>query len=225
MTRVDAVLFDWGDTLFESPHAPSVILDAARDRGIPMAPAAARRVWDELWEAGKSAEEHAKGRDLSREAHRRVWLDLFARANATVPGIDRVLYDRVMDPAGWLPYPDARPTLETLRERGVRTGIVSNHVYDPGSCFAANDLDRFIDGYTLSYEVGAPKPSPLIFAAACHRLGVAAPSALMVGDDAVSDGGAVAAGLQVYILSAHPHPPATARGLAHVVELVDRSRA
>lgn len=224
MTSIDAVLFDWGDTLFESPHAPSVILETARAQGIPMEPGAARRVWDELWEAGKTAEEHAKGRDLSREAHRRVWVELFSRANATVPGLGRVLYDRVMDPTGWIPYPDTRPTLQALRDRGIRIGIVSNHAYDLRPFFAVKDLDRFIDAYALSYEVGAPKPSPRIFAEACHRLGVAGTHTLMVGDDVVSDGGAGAAGLQVYILPAH-EAPSTARGLAHVVELVDRSRA
>ncbi len=224
MTTIDAVLFDWGDTLFESPHAPSVILATARAQGIPMEPLAARRIWDDLWAAGKTAEEHAKGRDLSREAHRRVWVDLFSRANASIPGLGRVLYDRVMDPAGWIPYPDTRPTLRALDERGIRIGIVSNHVYDLRPLVAAHDLDRFIDAYTLSYEAGAPKPSPRIFTEACRQLGVAAPHALMVGDDVVSDGGAGAAGLQVYILPAHEAPSA-ARGLAHVIELVDRSRA
>ena len=86
---IRAVLFDWGDTLFESPHAPTVIQSAARAAGVGIDDAEARRVWDELWDAGKTAEEHAKGRDLSREAHRRVWTELFSRANARVPGIDR----------------------------------------------------------------------------------------------------------------------------------------
>lgn len=224
MTRIEAVLFDWGDTLFESPHAPTVIRETARARGIVMAPAAARRLWDELWEAGKTAEEHGKGRDLSRDAHRRVWTDLFSRANATVPGIDRVLYERVMDPARWVPYPDTRPTLEALRGRQIAIGIVSNHAYDLRPFFAATDLGRFIAAYTLSYEVGAAKPAPRIFLEACRALGVAAPNVLMVGDDVVSDGGAGRAGLQTYVLPA-PGAPGVARGLERVVEIVDRSRA
>jgi HAD superfamily hydrolase (TIGR01509 family) len=221
---IRAVLFDWGDTLFESPHAPTVIQSAARAAGVGIDDAEARRVWDELWDAGKTAEEHAKGRDLSREAHRRVWTELFSRANARVPGIDRVLYERVMDPAGWIPYPDTAPTLRALRERGVPVGIVSNHAYDLRPYFAAKDLDRFVDAYALSYEIGAPKPDPRIFQAACAMLAVRPEEALMVGDDPVSDAGAGAAGLQVYILPAAAEPRA-ARGLERVVELVDLSRA
>lgn len=222
-TPIRAVLFDWGDTLFESPHAPTVILEAARARGVAMDEAEARGIWSSLWEAGKTAEEHAKGRDLSREAHRRVWTALFARASARVPGIDRLLYERVMDPAGWIPYPDTEPALRALHDRGVKVGIVSNHAYDLRPFFAARGLDRFIDAYALSVEVGAPKPDARIFVAACDMLGAAPAETLMVGDDPVSDAGAGAAGLQVHILPPHEQPGA-ARGLAHVVELVDGSR-
>lgn len=223
MTPIRGVLFDWGDTLFESPHAPTVIRNAAKASGVAMADAEAARLWDELWAAGKTAEEHAKGRDLSREAHQRVWTELFSRANARVPGIDRVLYQRVMDPAGWIPYPDTAPTLRALRERGVGIGIVSNHAYDLRPYFAAKDLDGYIDAYALSYEVGAQKPDPRIFAAACAMLGTKAEETLMVGDDPVSDAGAGASGLQVYVLPAHAAPGAS-RGLDAVVALVDASR-
>lgn len=221
---INAVLFDWGDTLFESPHAPTVILETARSRGVAMDPDAARRLWDELWDAGKTAEEHAKGRDLSTEAHRRVWSALFSRANGRVPGIAEALYERVMDPAGWTPYPDTAPTLRALRDRGVRIGIVSNHAYDLRPFFEAKGLAPFIDAYALSFEVGRPKPAAEIFTTACRMLGARPDETLMVGDDPVSDGGAGAAGLRVYILPPHEAPGAT-RGLDAVVALVDASRA
>ena len=217
------MLFDWGDTLFEGPDAPTVILAAARERGITLRPESAARMWNELWDAGKTAEEHAKGRDLSPDAHRRVWTELFSRANATIPGIDRLLYERVMDPAGWIPYPDTERTLRALRGRGARVGIVSNHAYDLRPVLSAKGLADLIDAYALSYEVGVPKPGRGIFEAACRMLGASAAETLMVGDDPASDGGAAAAGLRMYILPPHA-VPGTARGLDRVVELVDRSR-
>ena len=223
MTPIRAVLFDWGDTLFESPHAPTVIRDAAREHGVPLDDGEARRIWDELWAAGKTPEEHAKGRDLSRDAHQRVWTELFSRANERVPGIAPVLYQRVMDPAGWIPYPDTAPTLHALRERHVAVGIVSNHAYDLRPYFRAAGLDPFIDAYAISYEVGAPKPDVRIFHEACTRLGSRPAETLMVGDDPSSDAGAGAAGLQVYVLPAHAAPGA-ARGLDAIVALVDASR-
>ena len=220
--RIDAVLFDWGDTLFESPDAPSVISAYAKERGLPLTDDAAQRIWGDLWDAGKTREEHAKGRDLSKEAHRRVWTELFSRKDTVIPGIGPVLYDKVMEPSIWKVYPDTVATLRALRDRGVRMGIVSNHAYDLRPFFRAAGLDRYVDAYALSYEVGVAKPDPRIFIEACRRLGVAPANTLMVGDDAVSDGGAAAAGLQVYLLGPYPH--GTARGLERVVEIVDASR-
>ncbi len=199
MTPIRAVLFDWGDTLFESPHAPTVILDAARRRGVALQP------------------------ESATEAHRRVWMDLFSRANAEVPGIDQLLYDRVMDPAGWIPYPDTERTLRALRGRGLKIGIVSNTAHDLRPFFAAKRLADLIDAYALSYEVGVQKPGRGIFDAASRMLGTSPAETLMVGDDPVSDGGAGAAGLGLYILPPHTGAGA-ARGLDRVIELVDRSR-
>lgn len=223
MTRIEAVLFDWGDTLFESPHAPSVILEHARAQGVPMARDDAEAMWTAFWTAGKTPEEHAKGRDLSPQAHRRVWLELFLAGNARVPGIAEVLYDRVMDAAGWTPYPDTEPTLRALNARRVPIGIVSNHAFDLRAIFGRHLLDRYIDSYTLSYEVGVAKPAPRIFEEACRKLGVPPASALMVGDDAVSDGGASAVGFQMYLLPPYAH--GGARGLDRVVQIVDASRS
>ncbi len=217
--RIRGVLFDWGDTLFHVPHAPDVIVDAARAAGVPLSEADARRIWDELWEAGKTPEELAKGRDLSAEAHRDVWSALFARADQLVPGISRALYERVMDPASWVPYADAAPTLRALRERGVRTGVVSNVPRDLRPLFAAHGMADLVDAFTHSFEVGAEKPDPAIFLAACARIGVAAADALMVGDHPTADGGAAAAGLRVLILPAE-HDDGDVRGLAQVLELV-----
>ena len=222
MTRIDAVLFDWGDTLFESPHGPTVIREHAGERGIHMEEDAAQAMWDELWAQSKTSEEHAKGRDLDRAAHRTVWLDLFARKDHVIPGISGALYDRVMDPSIWRPYPDAAPTLRSLRDRGVKIAIVSNTAHDLREFFRKARLDSYVDAYALSYEIGVAKPGKRIFSEACARVGVPPANALMVGDDAVSDGGASDAGLQLYLLGPYTH--GGPRGLERVVELVDASR-
>ena len=222
MSRIDAVLFDWGDTLFESPHAPSVILQHARAQKIPMDVETADQMWRELWEAGKTPEEHAKGRDLSRVAHRQVWTSLFKRASTRLPGIDEVLYERVMDASVWKPYPDTAPTLRSLRSREIRIGVVSNHAFDLRPFFREFGLADYIDAYALSYEIGVAKPAKRIFTEACRMLRVEPLNALMVGDDPVSDGGASVAGLQMYILPGYAH--GGARGLERVLRIVDASR-
>ena len=221
--RIEGVLFDWGDTLFAPPDAARVIAQIARERGVTLDPERARTIWDELWTLGKTPEELAKGRDLSPEAHRTVWTSLFQTADVHVPGVGRELYDRVMDPAAWIPYPDTGSTLRALRERGVKIGIVSNVPRDLSDVFAAHGLAGLVDAFVHSFQVGAEKPDPRIFLAACERLGTSPAATLMVGDHAVADGGAVAAGLRFHLLP--PHEGRGPRGLARVVEIVDRSRA
>jgi putative hydrolase of the HAD superfamily len=197
--RLRAVLFDWGDTLFHAPHASEVIVSFARSSGVQVSEARARQMWDEVWALGKTPEEIAKGRDLSMEAHRRVWLDLFSRFDGAVPGLSGALYDRVMDPRSWVPYVDTRATLEAVRRRGLKLGVVSNVPADLRPVFAKHKLDTFVDSFTHSFEVGAEKPDPAIFLAAAKSLGVKPNETLMVGDHEV-DRGAERAGMRAFIL-------------------------
>jgi HAD superfamily hydrolase (TIGR01509 family) len=212
-----AVLFDWGDTLFHAPHAPEVIVSFARASGGEMSEERARELWDEIWAVGKTPEEIAKGRDLSTEAHRRVWMDLFSRLDREVPGLSRALYERVMDPRSWVPYADTRTTLEAVRRRGLKVGVVSNVPADLRPVFAKHGLADLVDSYTHSYEVGAEKPDPAIFLAAAKSLGVKPKETLMVGDHEV-DRGAERAGMRAFVLPAEFD--GDVRGLGAVLKLL-----
>ena len=223
MRPIRAVLFDWGDTLFTSPDAAQLIVDAAAERGVEVSYEEARSLWDEIWATGKTPEELAKGRDLSMELHREAWTSLFERADRVVPGIAPVLYERVLTQERWSPYADTERTLRALRERGVKIGIVSNVPRELVTIFAAHGLDGFIDAFTHSYEVGAEKPDPRIFLTACAKLGIAPGEALMVGDHPVADGGAVRAGLDFLHLEGEVAPGGV-RGLRAVIDRVDAGR-
>ncbi|CAN5201789.1 HAD-IA family hydrolase [soil metagenome] len=223
-SRIEAVLFDWGDTLFFSPRGETVLLEAAHEVGVRLESATASAIWAEIWAAGKTPTEHAKGRDLSADAHRSVWTSLFAAADEVVPGASAILYDRVMHPGGWLPYPDARPALVALRQRRLALGLVSNVGLDLRPVLRHHDMLGLFDTLALSYEHGAAKPAPSLFVAACEGLGVPRRNVRMVGDDPHTDGGAAAAGLQVHILRPLDRAPGNGRGLDEVVALVDRSR-
>jgi HAD superfamily hydrolase (TIGR01509 family) len=220
MTPIRGVLFDWGDTLFSPPDAAGVIVEVAEGRGVRMDLKRARALWEELWEAGKTPDELAKGRDLSAAAHREIWTALFKRADAAVPAIATTLYERVMDPRAWIPYPDTAPTLRALRARAQKIGIVSNVPQDLRPIFAAHGLADLVDAFTHSFEVGVEKPDPAIFLHACEALGTTPAETLMVGDHPVADAGALRAGLRFHLL-----PPDgavdRARGLERVVAIVD----
>jgi HAD superfamily hydrolase (TIGR01509 family) len=89
--------------------------------------------------------------------------------------------------------------LETLRERGLKVGIVSN-AFDPPALLRG-DLDRLgissrIDTVVFASEAGVRKPHPAIYQRALGELGVAAANALFVGDSLAGDlGGAKALGM------------------------------
>ncbi|MEK6226200.1 MAG: HAD-IA family hydrolase [Chloroflexota bacterium] len=211
------MLFDWGDTLFHAPHASEVITSFARSSGVRMSEERAREMWDEIWAVGKTPGEIAKGRDLSMEAHRRVWMDLFSRLDREVPGLSRALYEQVMDPHSWVPYADTRATLEAVRRRGLKVGVVSNVPADLRPVFAKHGLERLVDSCTHSFEVGAEKPDPAIFLAAAKSLGVKPNETLMVGDHEV-DRGAERAGMRAFILPTKFH--GDVRGLDRVLALL-----
>jgi len=207
-----AVLFDFGDTLFHSPSGAEVIAEAGADEET------AARMWDEIWAASKTAEELAKKRDTSREAHRAAWSSLFARADAVAEGLSQLLYDRVMDPINWIPYPDTGGVLRALDDAGVRVGVVSNIATHLGPVFSKYELDAYVDSYVHSFEQAAEKPAPALFSAACQVLRTPPEATLMVGDSHLADGGAVLAGLTTLLLPAVP--PGESRGLGVVLRLV-----
>jgi HAD superfamily hydrolase (TIGR01549 family) len=89
--------------------------------------------------------------------------------------------------------------LESLREDGLKLGLVSN-AFDPPDLLH-RDLEQLgiaerLDIALFSSEVGRRKPDPEIFQRALDALGVSPPETLFVGDTLASDiAGAAALGL------------------------------
>lgn len=134
-----------------------------------------------------------ENRDLDPALHRRAYLEVLEQTG--VPEDQAVqVYELLLDPDGWTPYPDTGDVLRGLRESGVRVGIVSNIAFDIRPAFADRGWHRYIDDFALSFEVGAMKPDTRIFKSALDNLGVAPENALMVGDSEEADGGARALG-------------------------------
>ena len=211
MTKFSAAIFDFGDTLFYSPSGADVLVEAGLER------ATADVLWDDIWQASKTAEELAKGRDLGEKRHREAWLGLFERAEPYVPGAARLLYERVMNHDEWLPYPDTAPVLAALHDRGVHVGVLSNIPSSLQSVFELHGLAEHVDAYIESYRHGRMKPDPELFRIACRDLNVPPALALMVGDSHVADGAAVVTGLTTLILPSVLR--GEERGLKHVLRL------
>jgi putative hydrolase of the HAD superfamily len=188
---LEAVLFDWGDTL-------------------------ARWEWsDELHDAGHAAGFRAIGREPDAERTRQYRTELLPLvdegdyrelmrdwlAPVTDEELDRFL---AAEYAAWQPGHHLAPTtpvlLEALRDRGLKTGLISNG-FDPPDLVRAElarlGVAQLLDVIVMSGDVGARKPDPAIFRHALEQLGVAPENALMVGDSVPNDiAGAKAIGMK-----------------------------
>ena len=94
-------------------------------------------------------------------------------------------------------FPGAIDTLRTLRDRGLRLGILTNGFSETHrEKIALLQIGEFFDAIFIADEVGMIKPDPLLFAHACTTLGSAPSRSAMVGDRYERDvRGALEAGL------------------------------
>lgn len=92
-------------------------------------------------------------------------------------------------------FEDAVPTLESLRERGLRLALCSN-LASPYAV-PAHLLLPPMDAYGFSFAVGAVKPQAQIYQAVCAALKLQPSAVLMVGDTFEADvAGPLAVGMQ-----------------------------
>lgn len=185
---IKAVVFDFAGTLFGrptyrwlSPQHLSVLRAPAPF--VARMNAAERAVWN--------------ARDLTALANRSAHWTLFRLAGLTMT---EELYQRLNNPAFWLPYADTAAALGVVKP--LKVGVLSNISWDIRRVFARESLS--VDAFALSYEIGFSKPSARAFDAACVRLDVDPSECLFVGDDPVADGAAVKAGLRFAQISTAP---------------------
>ncbi len=98
-------------------------------------------------------------------------------------------------------FDDTIPTLGACRQMGLTIGLISN-INQSGQSLADNlGLLPHLDFSITSQEVGAEKPSPLIFERALERAGAQPENAVHVGDQIASDiEGAVNVGINAVLL-------------------------
>jgi HAD superfamily hydrolase (TIGR01509 family) len=191
---IDAVLFDWGDTLFHFAYDEALLeagweagLAALGREGLPGHGETAARFRERyeplLWVPGSldEIEYPAMVRELLEGFGVEVSEDELARFLEAE--------HQAWEPARHM-GDSTHALLDALRARGLRTALVSN-AFDPG-WLLRNDLERMgvadrLDVAVFSSEVGKRKPHQAIFAAALEPLGVPAERALFVGDRRFED--------------------------------------
>ena len=172
---IEAILFDWNNTLVQF-------------------------TWDDnLLEEGHRAGLAAAGSDQDAAAFTERYRQVVLKdATPNDPygdllrelGVEEV--DRFIDAEHevWRPAHEvlgsAQALLDSLRSRGIKTGLVANSWPDPARLLRA-DVEAFglaglLDVIVFSEEVGFRKPQPEIFLHALAELGVDPEQAMFVGD-------------------------------------------
>jgi HAD superfamily hydrolase (TIGR01509 family) len=197
--QIDAVLFDYSGTLFRLEEDDSwfegIQVDEEEIDGHVQAELMRRMTAPTGSSVRMTPEaQHAwVNRDLAPHLHREAYLHVL-RESGIADHHAETLYDLMVDPSSWTPYPDTAAVLAGLHGQGIKTAVVSNIAFDVRPAFQAIGAAGHVDEFVLSFEVGAIKPDAEIFETALKRLGVAPEHAVMVGDSDEADGGARALG-------------------------------
>jgi len=172
---LEAVLFDWGDTLMEFVYSPELVaaghragLAAIGRNGLPELTEHFREEYEPLFWVPGTIEEIEYPQLV-----RRLLRDFGVEIDDEELGRYLEAEHRAWDPARILAA-HTHPLLEALRERGLRLGLVSN-AFDPGWLLHRDleqmGLEERLDFSVFSSEVGMRKPHPAIFERALERSG------------------------------------------------------
>lgn len=218
--RLEAVLFDLGDTLCYVPEPPpaellerwsaermAALLDAWNIHAdVPLLDSRIRQI---AIEATKTAYTG----DLVSPSYPAVVRQAAQEQGITLSEPQVVaLWQAFVLPGecyGLRLYPDALDTLRWLKRQGYRLGCVTNR-WSGGSEFLREmqqlGLSRLFDVWAVSCDVGYMKPHPQIFLHTLQHLGIEAGAAAMVGDSLRADiEGAQALGM-LTVLKRRPGP-------------------
>ncbi|HUI05190.1 MAG TPA: HAD family hydrolase [Acidimicrobiales bacterium] len=172
MDVINAVLFDWRGTL---------VVDWADEWWIEQALSGTNRtpghgeiasLLDSLAAARAIPRVAAMLRDadVSADQHRSSNLAWFDAAGLDA-GLATALYELDFDRRCHPFARDVAAVLGPLRERGVRTAVVSDIHFDLRPEFEAAGMVDLVDSFMLSFEHGVCKPNPAIFRIALDLLG------------------------------------------------------
>lgn len=112
------------------------------------------------------------------------------------------LYEYFETSAPWRVYPDTVASLKRWQAMGISLGVISNFDSRLHRVLSVLNLSDYFTSITLSSEVGAAKPSHLIFEAALAKHRCEPHLAWHIGDSEAEDyAGARAAGLKAILLA------------------------
>ncbi|MDY6794279.1 MAG: HAD-IA family hydrolase [Actinomycetota bacterium] len=202
------VFFDAGETLIHpSPSFPELLSSVCKEHGLAvnlsLLPAITRGLMSHIEDKQRNGFTFTSDAETSRH----FWLDFYSGLVREM-GYDKVdgdlpyaLYEAFSDPSNYESYHDVVETLDELKRRGMRLGLISNFEDWLDDLLDRLGLKSYFEVVVISGREGFEKPHPVIFEIALERGRVDSNLALHVGDSPISDlEGALNVGMQALLL-------------------------
>ena len=178
--KIRAVTFDVGHTLIEPLEPVGAVYAgfAERHHGTKLSPAELNsRFLTALHQAGTAVNTRADWAAIVDA----TFADLIPQPPSQT--FFPELFKRFGEAAAWRMYEDVLPTLDDLKHRGLRLGVISNWDVRLRSLLDALELTRYFEVILISGEVGFAKPQREIFSFAATQFSLAPNEILHVGDN------------------------------------------
>ena len=173
MRRTEAVVFDLWDTLvpFSDMEWQRALAELAIEAGVDPVE------YRDAWAADRLARDSGEIEESVRRIHDKLGLPLDDDAMAAIVQRRRSAFG-----AAFVPRDGAVSTLERLRARGLKTGLITNCSSEIPAMWDESAFAPLVDACLFSCREGARKPEPRLYEEAATRLGVAPEACVYVGD-------------------------------------------
>ena len=171
---IKAVIFDMYETLITHYESPLYFgTQIAADAGMP------EENFQSVWRATKK--ERTAGEISFEEILERIFKENNCYSEALM---ELVLSKRmaVKEDCFRHLHEEILPMLETLKEKGIKIGLISNCFSEEVTAIRNSILYPYFDAPLLSYEEKLQKPDEEIFTRCMDRLGVTAEECIYIGD-------------------------------------------
>lgn len=129
----------------------------------------------------------------------------FWRHLAETHNLSTAVLDKLQQVDYWdfiRPFPDARAALQNVRQRGLRSGVLSNFsLASLGESLTAVGLADLVDEVCAAPVIGVSKPHPEAYLTICRALGVPPEQCLFFDDEAPCVEGAREVGMVAYLVN------------------------
>lgn len=191
MRKPKMVLFDYGHTLAYEPdtdflRGENAVFRYVTENPSGVTPEEAGRLGTEIWLAQREAR-HGGVEIHEHQQLRLKYESLGLRFSLDINELEKLLWTAA---APGRAMPGAVDMLRGLRERGIRTGVISNLGWSGEAL--TDRLHRLLEGHEFEFvmvssEYGARKPDPLLFRAALQRAKLDAADVWFCGDQIEAD--------------------------------------